>query len=128
MPKLSSISEGIPKIKASLPEIAKFVLLGIGWIVGRMIHVQIDKQFPGNNIISFPALLDGTKNYVLTQSDIIAMAILAGMAWVLYKWGKILKWFGAGLFLYIVTFEVYELLWGAVLTSVAPELPSGSGQ
>ena len=128
MPKLSSISEGIPKIKASLPEISKFILLALGWIVGRMIHVEVDKQFGGGHLISFPALLDGTKNYLLTQADVMTLGVLAICAWLLYKWGKILKWFGAGLFMYIVTFEVYEVLWGYVLTSVTPVLPQGGGQ
>jgi len=128
MTKLSSIGEGIPKIKASLPELAKFVLLALGWIVGRMIHVEIDKRYGGNDLISFPALLDGTKTYILSSADIMTGVALALMAFFLYKWGKILKWFGAGLFIYIVTFEVYEVLWGYVLTSVTPVLPQGGGQ
>ena len=128
MTKLSSIGEGIPKIKASLPELAKFLLLALGWIVGRMIHVEIDKRYGGNDLITFPALLDGTKTYILSSADIMTLAALAAMAWVLYKWGKILKWFGAGLFIYIITFEVYEILWGYVLTSVTPVLPQGGGQ
>jgi len=129
MSKLSQIgSETIPKVKASLPEIGKFVLLALGWILGRIIHVEIDKLYPGKVIFEINALLDSTKKYVLTGSDIIALIALAAIAWILYKWGKMLKWLGAGLFLYIVTFEVYELFWGYVLTSVTPLPEEEEGQ
>lgn len=128
MPTIPSLGEAIPKVKASIPELAKFLLLALGWIVGRLIHVEIhhmllDEEGKGmQNILQFPCLLDNTKDYILNTGDIATIIALGILSWVLFKWGKILKWFGVGLFLYIVTFELYELLWGQVITQVTPAL------
>lgn len=128
MPKLPSIGETIPKVKASIPELGKFLLLALGWIIGRILHVEVDRNFGQQApLFSMNALLDSTKQYHLSLSDLISFGLLAVIAWLLYRWGKFLKWFGAGLFLYIVTFELYELLYGEVLTGVAPIPPSGEG-
>lgn len=127
MPKLPSLGESIPKVKASIPELGKFVLLALGWILGRIVHVEIDRYMGGAVVFEFSSLLDSTKKYILSTSDIVAVFALAFISFILYKWGKFLKWLGAGMFLYIVTFELYEMLYGQVLTGVAPIPPTGEG-
>jgi len=124
------ISEQLPKVKASIPEITKFILLALGWIVGRILHVEIDKVVnPGEGkdvLFTFPSLLNSTKNYVFTMGDLAMIAAAALISWLLFKWGKFLKWFGVGIFLYIVTFELYELLYGDILAPVTPLTPGQS--
>ena len=129
MPKIPSIGDSIPKIKAKVPDMMKFVLMAIGWIIGRILHVEIDKvisQGGGVNIISFPALLDSSRQYTLTTANIAMFAAAAFVGWMLFKFGRFLKWLGVGVMLYIVTFETYELLYGEVLTPVQPLGMGGS--
>jgi len=127
---IPKLSEQLPKVKASIPEITKFILLALGWIVGRIVHVEVDKVVnPGEGkdvLFKFPSLLDSSKNYIFTYGDLAMFAAAALISWLLFKWGRFLKWFGVGIFLYIVTFEIYELLYGEILSPVQPLVPGQS--
>jgi len=80
----------------------------------------------GHTIIKFNAVLDSSKTYVFTTADLAMFLVAGAISWLLFKYGRLLKWFGVGIFLYIVTFELYELFYGEILSPVQPLVPGQS--
>jgi len=127
--KLKAIaSEALPAAKPNLALLGKFLLMAVGFILGRRLHVEVDKMvnkpLEQSTVVRFKSLA-GTGDYILTWGDTITAIIAFIIYWVTSKKIRILRWFGVGMLLYIVTFESYELIFGKTMGFEVPDISTG---
>lgn len=97
--------------------------MAIGFILGRRLHIEIANymQGAGSNphLLRFKSLL-GAGDYILDAANLVTVIISFVIYWVTSRKVKILRWFGVGMLLYIVTFEAYEVLFGQTMGFEVP--------
>jgi len=119
--KLKAIAtEKLPQAKPNLILLGKFLLMAIGFILGRRLHIEIHKAIAGSTVLlKFKSLL-GAGDYVLDINDVVCLIVSFVVYWITSRKVRVLRWFGVGMLLYIVTFEAYELMFGQTMGFEVP--------
>lgn len=120
--KVLGVSDQVAAPSMDISNITKFLLLALAFIGARQIHIFIDSKLKelipelqtNDRIFQFKAPFS-EGYYVLTWGNVVAFIVMGVLFVILYRMKGIFRWIGFGFMSYMVTFELFEVLFGTII-------------